>query len=72
MLKTASTAPAAPNVCPVKLLVEEKGGTELPNRRIIARLSTSSLFSVPVPWALMYPIREGASPAEDKAADIAK
>src|SRR5664279_3093890 len=49
---TASTAPAAPSVCPVYDLVEEKGGT-FSNSRIIARLSVSSLFSVPVPCALI-------------------
>src|ERR1700712_4504959 len=49
---TASTAPAAPSVCPVYDLVDENGGT-FSNKRNMARLSVSSLFSVPVPCALM-------------------
>ena len=53
--KAASNAPAAPNVCPVKGLVEV-AGVALPNTRETARLSIASLCTVPVPCKLIQPI----------------
>ena len=54
-LTTASTAPAAPNRCPMDALVELTGklATRPPAHRLIAAASAPSLSGVPVPWALM-------------------
>src|SRR5450432_2650914 len=46
---TASMAPAAANVCPVKPLVELKGGRLSLNTLFMAIDSDKSLFPVPVP-----------------------
>jgi hypothetical protein len=53
-LQTASTAPAAPRVCPTTDFVELAGGTEsAPKSSLRAFGSTASLVGVPVPCRLM-------------------
>ena len=51
MVAIASTAPAAPNKCPVNDLVDDTG-TSLPSTETIAPLSPFSLAGVDVPCAL--------------------
>ncbi len=73
MQATASTAPAPPNVCPVIDFVDEIGveAAASPMAILIAAVSVASLASVDVPWALMYPMSEGSSPASFIALTIA-
>jgi hypothetical protein len=53
-LATASTAPAAPNVCPMKLLMLLVGtfGARSPNTARMTFFSMASLAGVPVPCPL--------------------
>jgi hypothetical protein len=52
VLTTASTAPAAPRVCPRIDLVELAGGIDEPNSSLRALGSETSLAGVPVPCRL--------------------
>ena len=54
---TASTAPAAPSMCPVMDLVEltmQARAASSPRASLMALVSQASLRGVLVPWALMY------------------
>ena len=51
----ASTAPAAPSMCPVIDLVDDTGvraACASPSTRLITRVSAESPSGVEVPWAL--------------------
>ena len=64
---TASMAPQAPSPCPVIPLVEVTGGEAAPNTLAMASDSAWSLSGVEVPWALMWPIWSGVTPASSMA-----
>ena len=53
--KIASTAPAAPNKCPIDDLVDDMQmrAAAFPTSRCTAPISISSPTGVEVPWALM-------------------
>ncbi len=71
----ASTAPAAPSMCPVMDLVLEMctSAAALPKAFLTARVSTRSFNGVEVPWALRYtvspPVYSASSMASRRAAE---
>jgi hypothetical protein len=52
-IATASTAPPAPNECPVTPLTLVTNGRLLPKTRLVAAAYAASLSAVEVPCALM-------------------
>ena len=52
---------------PVTPLVEVTGGGASPNTLMIASASDASLSGVEVPWALTWPMADGARPASSRA-----
>src|SRR6185503_782014 len=61
----ADGAPAAPRVWPTIDFGEDTGIRDAcgPNAALIARVSVTSLSRVDVPWATMWSISSGATPA---------
>ena len=55
----ASSAPAAPSVCPVTPFVEVTGGPGVPKTFSIASASAASFSGVEVPWALIWRMSPG-------------
>src|SRR3989441_7422030 len=69
----ASTAPAAPSMCPVIDLVDPKISLRAcaPNTAFTAAVSAASPCGVDVPWALIYPTCSGRMPPSCIASRIA-